>query len=94
MTAAPDTRDDQARIRSLEQEINLLRRRVAQREAALAQLNRRLRQLETGQYSGREGAGEAASLREALTALENTKTFRYTAGLRQVYRRLREMAKL
>jgi chromosome segregation ATPase len=85
VTEAPN---GDARIRELEQEVNLLNQRVTQREQALIQLNRRLRQLETGQQSSTELQSQLSATERALEELEATKTFRYTARLRDIYRRV------
>jgi septal ring factor EnvC (AmiA/AmiB activator) len=85
---------DSELIRSLESEVRALRQRIEQREKALAQLNRRLLQLERDDIgaSGRERAGfgnENDQLRREIAELHATKLFRWTASARTVYARAR-----
>ena len=83
-------------VYALQQELRLLRARLAQREAALAELNRRLRRLEQQHGSAEtdtrqrlvEVERRAQDLEQAIDALCQTKTFRYTEGLRRLYGRL------
>jgi hypothetical protein len=78
-----------------EQELRLLRARLAQREAALVGLNRRLRQLEQ-QRGGHtsdmsqslvEAERRAEALEREVQAVYGTKTFRYTDSVRRLYGR-------
>lgn len=102
--------EPERRMRAMETEVAALRQRLAQREAALAALNRRLLRLSALEHA--TGAGEAAAqaaqaaqatveaearaddLQAELDRLRSTRTFRWTAAPRDVYRRVRRLARL
>ncbi len=94
---APDEqRLDAAERRALENEIAALRERLRHREAALTALNRRLVALE--RFDATQGAPvpddaevRARAAEEELARVLNTRTFRYTASARGVYRRVRRL---
>jgi hypothetical protein len=80
-------------VYAVQQEARLLRAKLAQREAVIIELNRRLRRLEQrhGQAES-DGQGRPVGwddrmgeLQREIDALHATKTFRYTDGLRRFY---------
>lgn len=78
---------DEDAARPLQQEIGLLRARVAQREEALARLTSRLLELERGQGNVDadrllEAEQRAAAATAEVQRLRATKTFRWTATAR------------
>ncbi len=81
---------DIARVQTLEAEVRTLRQRLVQREELLKVLNRRLLQLERGEsgLSGMDRA-EVGLLQEQLESLRNTKLFRWSSPIRDVYSRMR-----
>lgn len=101
MTVTPPAPDDRqlgdAERRALETEIAALRERLRQREATLAALNRRVVALE--RFDATQGAPvradaetRARAAEEELTRLRNTRTFRWTASARGVYRQVRRLS--
>ena len=87
-------RFDNARMRTLEVEVRALQQQLEQREQLLKVLNRRLLQLERGEsgISGMETGmllSENRALKEQLGLLRNTKLFRWSSPVRDVYARLR-----
>jgi hypothetical protein len=85
-------------LRALEHEVRVLRERLRQREAALTILNRRLVSLERFDEAAAgtapaattiEAEVRAVAAEEELDRLRNTRTFRWTAAPRTVYRSLR-----
>ncbi|MDQ6837340.1 MAG: hypothetical protein M3137_03085 [Actinomycetota bacterium] len=93
----PPLGEPQRRIYDLEVETRALRRKLAQREAALAVLNRRLLVLERG-GTGVSGVSRVdeertASVEDELQRLRDTKLFRWSAPARDIYRSLRSASR-
>lgn len=93
---APAGNLDAGERRALQTEIAALRERLRQREAALTVLNRRLVTLERFDASSVAPApGDAEARARAAEAelerMRQTRTFRWTAGARGVYRQLRRL---
>lgn len=94
---------DDVEVLALQTEIGTLRRRLQQREVALADLNRRLVALERGAGGDGATARTVADLRSQLTTARHeadmyraevdrlyaTKLFRMASPARRVYSRLR-----
>ena len=95
---APPERLGAEERRALQTEIAALRERLHQREAALTALNRRLVALERWEappvapVPDYDSESRARAAEEELERIHQTKTFRYTAGAREVYRRLRRLS--
>lgn len=92
---------DGAEVLALQTEIGTLKRRLEQRELALAGLNRRLMTFESG-HAGAEEVGiramkeeldrvlaEREQLRAEIARIHATKLFRLAAPARRIYGRLR-----
>lgn len=88
---------ENATIRTLGADVRALRKRLEQREELLRVLNRRLVQLEQGDFgsSGADHSGggslqlEVKDLNDQLDRLRATKLFRWSTPARDVYSKLR-----